>query len=96
MTGSKKNQWKFLDATMKKDLVKSPSESGLSVTRQCELLNFKRTSYYNKPTEVTAEQIEREELIKSRLDYWHTMMSYLGTRHLKSLLNKGMSRGRGK
>jgi len=45
-------------------------------------LQINRSSVYYKPSEPTAEEIEREELIKSRLDYWHTKMCYLGVRRL--------------
>jgi len=54
----------------------------LTVKRQCELLEINRTSIYSKPSVPTPEDIEREELIKSRLDFWHTKMCYLGVRRL--------------
>lgn len=60
----------------------------LSVTRQCELLNINRTSFYRTPKAPDIEAIEREELIKSRLDYWHTKMCYLGIRKLVRQLNE--------
>ena len=62
---------------------------GLTKTRQCELLGIEaknRTSIYYKPKQRTEAEIEREELIKSRLDYWHTKFCYMGVRKLKSLL----------
>lgn len=45
-------------------------------------MQINRSSVYYKPSEPTVEEIEREELIKSRLDYWHTKMCYLGVRRL--------------
>jgi len=62
---------------------------GLSKTRQCELLGIEpknRTSIYYKPKERTEAEIEREELIKSRLDYWHTQHPYMGVRKLRAKL----------
>jgi len=69
-----------LDLIGKQRLV-SKSEQ-LTVKRQCELLEINRTSIYSKPSVPTPEDIEREELIKSRLDFWHTKMCYLGVRRL--------------
>ena len=43
---------------------------------------------YYKPKTPTQEQKEREELIKSRLDFWHTKQCYLGVRGLKKKLRK--------
>lgn len=58
----------------------------LSVTRQCQLLEINRTSFYYTPKEPDRE---RENMIKNRLDYWHTKMPYLGVRKLrKKLRNK--------
>ena len=51
--------------------------------KKCELLEVNRTSTYYEPVKPTQEEIEREELVKSRLDYWHTRMCYLGVRRLK-------------
>ena len=52
----------------------------LSVTRQCELLEINRTSVYYTPAE---QDLDRENKIKNRLDYWHTKMPYLGVRKLR-------------
>lgn len=60
----------------------------LPLTRQCELLNINRTSIYNTPKTPDVEALAREELIKNRLDYWHTKMCYLGIRRLVHLLKK--------
>jgi len=51
-------------------------------------LHINRTSVYYKPAEPTVEEIEREELIKSRLDFWHTKMCYLGVRRLVQKLKE--------
>jgi putative transposase len=58
-------------------------------------LDINRSSVYNKPKEPAAIQIEREEKIKSRIDYWHTKMCYIGVRKLRSHLNEeGLKVGR--
>ena len=51
-------------------------------------MQINRSSVYYKPSEPTAEEIEREELVKSRLDYWHTKMCYLGVRRLAQKLKE--------
>jgi putative transposase len=43
---------------------------------------------YYEPAKPKQEEIEYEELIKSRIDYWHTKMCYLGVRRLKKKLEK--------
>jgi putative transposase len=55
----------------------------LSVFRQCELLEVNRTSFY-----YTKKEPDRdfENLVKNRLDYWHTKMPYLGVRKLRNKL----------
>ena len=57
----------------------------LSVTRQCELLEINRTSFYYTP--VAPDRV-RENEIKNRLDYWHTKMPYLGVRKLRKKLQE--------
>ena len=57
----------------------------LPISRQCELLKFQRTSLYRKHVEPDRE---REHMIKSRLDYWHTQMPYMGCRKLRDKLNE--------
>lgn len=68
----------------------------LSVKRQCELLGVNRTGFYYEAKSKTAEEIAREELIKSRLDFWHTKQCYLGVRRLvaKLLAEDGIHVGR--
>jgi len=58
-------------------------------------LGVSRSSYYYNRKPRTDVEIEREELIKSRLDYWHTKMCYLGVRRLvKKLEEDGIFVGR--
>jgi putative transposase len=57
----------------------------LSVTKQCKLLEINRTSVYYTPV---IPDRERENMIKNRLDYWHTKMPYLGVRKLRNRLQK--------
>ena len=70
-----------MDLTTRKSLISAPSE--LTLSRRCELLEIPRTSMYNKPVE---RDLERENAIKNRLDYWHTKMPYLGVRKLRDRL----------
>ena len=77
----KKNLKKCLGTTGGLNLVSK--EDKLSVTRQCELLEVNRTSVYYTPVE---PDLELENTIKNRLDYWHTKMPYLGVRKLRDKL----------
>lgn len=54
----------------------------MTVKRQCELLDVNRSGFYYEPKKPTEEEIEREEHIKSRLDFWHTKHSWMGSRKL--------------
>ena len=60
----------------------------LTIKRQCELLEINRTSFYYEPKQPAAEERALEELIKSRIDYWHTKYCYMGVRRLKAKLAK--------
>ena len=51
-------------------------------------MGINRTGVYYKPKTPAADQAEREELIKSRLDWWHTRQCYLGVRGLRKKLAK--------
>lgn len=64
----------------------SKSEN-LTIKRQCELLGVNRTSFYYKPKRQADEDAAFEELIKARLDFWHTKHCYLGVRRLVSKLS---------
>lgn len=83
MTGLKKNLDKCLGPTGRLSLVSKNDK--LSVTRQCELLEINRTSFYYTP--VAPDRV-RENEIKNRLDYWHTKMPYLGVRKLRKKLQE--------
>jgi len=52
------------------------------------LLGINRTSYYYNASVQTQEEREREELIKSRIDYWHTKHCYFGARKLAMKLRE--------
>jgi putative transposase len=40
------------------------------------------STYYYKPREKTAEELERDEAMRAAIDRWHTQMPYLGSRRL--------------
>ncbi len=80
MTGSKKNLHKCSDPTGRQSLVIKNCK--ISIKRQCELLEINRTSVYYEPAKPSAKALEQEEYVKSRLDFWHTKMCYLGVRRL--------------
>jgi putative transposase len=61
------------------------ADARLTVKRQCELLDVNRSSFYYQPITPGAQELELEEYIKQRLDYWHTLYCYFGSR---KLLNK--------
>lgn len=86
MTGLKKNLPKYSEVIGKQSLVSK--DDPLPVKRQCELLGLNRTSVYYTPKEPTKDELEREEFIKSRLDYWHTTQCCLGVRGLRAKLRK--------
>ncbi len=58
----------------------------LNIKEQCELLEINRTSMYYQPVEPAEKALEREEYIKSRIDYWHTKFCYIGHRKIKEKL----------
>ena len=60
----------------------------LSIKRRCELLGVARSSVYYKPKEQSRDEIEREDQIKKRLDYWHTKLPSSGVRKLRKLLRE--------
>ena len=60
----------------------------LTVKRQCELLEINRTSYYYDTKKPDEEAVQREEHIKSRLDYWHTRFCWMGSRSLLKKLKQ--------
>lgn len=70
--------------------------TGLTVKRQCELLGVARSSVYYAPKAPSVEEIELEERIKKRIDYWHTKSPCSGVRKLRKLLrdHDGIKAGR--
>ena len=52
------------------------------------MLGINRSSVYYTPKTPTKEQLEREEYIKSRIDFWHTKQCYLGVRRIRDKLRK--------
>jgi len=60
----------------------------LTVKRQCELLELNRTGFYYTPKMPTADELLREEYIKSRIDFWHTKYCWMGTRKILDKLKK--------
>lgn len=93
-TGSKKNLPNYLDPTGNKNLVSK--DDALSVKRQCEFLGINRTSVYYTPVKPSVATVEREELIKRRIDFWHTKYCYMGVRKLRDKLQNddGIKAGR--
>ena len=63
-------------------------DEGLTVKRQCELLEINRTSFYYEPHTPAEEEILYDEYIKGRLDYWHTKHCYMGSRSLLKKLRQ--------
>jgi putative transposase len=51
-------------------------------------LGVARSSVYYKPKEPSRDEIEREDQIKKRLDYWHTKLPSSGVRKLRKLLRE--------
>jgi putative transposase len=50
------------------------------------LLDVGRWSAYQKPQALNPAKLEMEELLKRRIDYWHTKLPCSGVRKLKKLL----------
>ena len=55
----------------------------ITVENQCKILEINRSSFYYTPVQ---KDVEKEEYIKARIDYWHTKMPYLGVRPLRKKL----------
>jgi len=51
-------------------------------------LGINRSGYYYEAKEQSAAEREREEHIKSRIDYWHTKHPYMGSRKIADKLKK--------
>jgi putative transposase len=61
---------------------------GLTVKRRCELLGVARSSVYYTPKERSSDDLEREEKVKRRIDYWHTKSPCSGVRKLRRLMRE--------
>lgn len=94
MTGLKKNLNKHLDTISPKSLISKDED--LSIKRQCELVCANRSSFYYESKQPSNVNLEFEELVRQRLDFWHTKHCYLGVRRLVAKLEKedGISIGR--
>jgi len=68
------------------ELIKKDEE--IPIKRQCELLEVNRSGYYYEEGKPSQEEIEREEHIKRRIDYWHTKHCYMGSRKILDKLKK--------
>lgn len=64
------------------------NDTELTVKEQCELLSINRSTLYYKPKESQETAIEREEYIKSRIDYWHTKFCVFGHRRIREKLRR--------
>jgi putative transposase len=64
--------------------------------RRCELLGIGRWAAYQKPCEPNPSIIARDDHVKRRIDYWHTLLPCSGVRKLRKILqdNDGLPVGR--
>ena len=58
----------------------------MSIAARSRLLGVARTNAYNKPRIKSQAALDAENHLKKRIDYWHTMMPYIGTRKLRRKL----------
>lgn len=67
-------------------------DSTFSVRRQCELLGVSRSGLYYTPVTVPVDD-DFDEQIRARIDYWNTMMCYLGVKklHNKLVVDDGLN-----
>ena len=71
------------------------TNSELSVRRQCELLGVTRSMVYHAPKTLDEDAMRQKETIMARIDYWHTVMPFLGTRKIAAKLREeGYAAGR--
>lgn len=88
MNGSKKNL-RYLSSEQKKSLVKKCT--GLSIRRQCELLELSRNNLYYKPKPISDDQLA----VINKIDETYTAHPYYGTRRMiEELKEHGISIGR--
>lgn len=73
----------------------NPCFQKLPLVRRCELLGLNRSTVYYQPQKPDPEKTSYEEMLKNRLDYWHTNYPCLGERKLQKCLQRdGYSVGR--
>jgi putative transposase len=58
------------------------SDEPLAISRQCELLSVARSRFYYRPQEVDPLDTLFEELVRRRIDFWHTKHCYMGFRKI--------------
>ena len=88
MNGSKKNL-RYLSSEQKKSLVKKCA--GLSIRRQCELLELSRNNLYYKPKPISDAQLA----VINKIDEIYTAHPYYGTRRMiEDLKEHGINIGR--
>lgn len=71
--------------TTRKNLLDNTSE--IPIERQCKLLDVNRSTYYYEPIQPTAEAVEYEEYVKSRIDFWNTWHPSFGVRMITAHIN---------
>ncbi len=60
----------------------------LAIKRRCELLGIPRSRVYHHAKAPSDDEVEREEMIKKKLDYWRTKSPCSGVRKLRKLLRE--------
>jgi len=63
-----------------------PCDTEFSIRKQCKLLGVNRSGFYYIPVPVTPIDTELAEHIMARIDYWNTMMCYLGAKKIHNKL----------
>ena len=63
-----------------------PCDTEFSIRKQCKLLGVNRSGFYYIPVPVTPRDAELAEHIMARIDYWNTMMCYLGAKKIHNKL----------
>ena len=63
-------------------------ESKLPISRQCELLGIKRSTYYYKPIKPDPKEQERREQLMAKIDEIHTKYPYMGQRRITEKLRE--------
>ena len=80
---------KSLGSESKKEMLDSKLDR-VTISRQCELVNFNRSSYYYEPKDISANKLS---LLRA-IDYHYTQIPFYGYRKLhKQLIESGHSIG---